>query len=324
MKDIAIIAEVKRSEENCKAHCIIKFDLSLSAPQTIHHVKMLLAADWLGQGRCFRPALPAGRDSRQQLEVRIVKHNAFTLIELLVVIAIIAVLAALLFPTLSRGKQKALGIQCMSNQRQLWLGWRQYADDNNDHVPYCYGTNESTWCPMTGSQWLAQDTTDLSPLARYGLKSGKVWQCPSHRLNGTQNLPALSMSMNWFIGGPEPDFFEVEEFNMGLAKPLTYYHRLSAIPPKLFLLTDLRCATWGNGSFFLDPFGWDYPPNYWFIAWPSISHNNGAAFVFADGHCELHHWRDPRTYDSSMDMVSQSGSVDIGWLQEHATVRLQR
>src|SRR5437762_1407179 len=64
-----------------------------------------------------------------------VSLTAFTLIELLVVIAIIAVLASLLLPALGSAKSKAQGTQCLSNIRQLHIGWATFISDHDDNLP---------------------------------------------------------------------------------------------------------------------------------------------------------------------------------------------
>ena len=63
------------------------------------------------------------------------KRHGFTLIELLVVIGIIAILASLLMPALARAKQKANGIKCLSNIRQVGMAATMYAGDHENELP---------------------------------------------------------------------------------------------------------------------------------------------------------------------------------------------
>jgi prepilin-type N-terminal cleavage/methylation domain-containing protein len=61
--------------------------------------------------------------------------RGFTLVELLVVIAVIALLAALLVPTMARAKEKSRATHCLGNLRQWGLAFRLYGDDYQDCLP---------------------------------------------------------------------------------------------------------------------------------------------------------------------------------------------
>src|SRR2546425_13353601 len=84
------------------------------------------------------------------------REGGFTLIELLVVIAIIAILAAMLLPVLAKAKQKGQGIQCLSNGRQLSLGWMMYAHDSNDRIVYASDDGTGAKNPLNQYAWTSQ------------------------------------------------------------------------------------------------------------------------------------------------------------------------
>lgn len=73
------------------------------------------------------------------------KQYCFTLIELLVVIAIIAILAAILLPSLQSARARGQSSQCMNNLKQLCMATHSYAADNDGHAPFRTGWYQYTW-----------------------------------------------------------------------------------------------------------------------------------------------------------------------------------
>lgn len=289
--------------------------------------------------------------------------QGFTLIELLVVIAIIAILAALLLPALGKSKQKAQGIYCLNNHKQLANAWRMYADDSNDILCYASTINPapdttSNWPDKYGwsgahmdfdptHRWNWDVNYDLArrPLWTYA-KSPNIYRCPAD--HSTLNTPAgvkprvLTMSMNLYVGGFAPYIAGGDVPPLGTdggwpwAAPYMIYSKLSMLvspkgpPDKIFVFLDMRedIINWSN--YMTDMAGYN-PPNsaaYQYSGdMPGIYHNNGCGFSFADGHSELHRWRDAATciplYHTIPYPVRDYGNgnsgADVAWLQDHST-----
>jgi prepilin-type N-terminal cleavage/methylation domain-containing protein len=147
--------------------------------------------------------------------------RAFTLIELLVVIAILALLASLLLPALSRGRESARATACLSNLHQIGTGLQMYVSDNQNRLPVMFDWSANPALNTNGppiNQVLARE-----------VGATNAFRCPSDNANVFQTTGS-SYSWNFLLNGQNADHLQLLGLDFGATQvPLVYdkqdFHR---------------------------------------------------------------------------------------------------
>ena len=229
------------------------------------------------------------------------KPRGFTLIELLVVIAIIALLLAVIIPSLNLAKKKAAAAVCLVNVKNLSLGWYMYQDDNDGNIMNANMAQEYSWIkaprdesgtvlscnqidPVTDEDEIRG--IELGVLWSY-VKSAHAYNCPSDKVkskyDGTEKFVtyAIARALN---GTPmTSDDYIIKKFGEITSPGMRYVFVETAETRNYNMGGQFPMAT----PEFDDRWGWWGPM--------AVNHGDASTLGFTDGHAENRKWRDSYT-----------------------------
>ncbi len=233
-------------------------------------------------------------------------RRAFTLVELLVVVSIIALLIAILLPSLKRARNQAKDVKCRANMHQIGISVNYYSADNQDRLPLIIGS---------GGGFPFRQYQQLFRLMPY-IKDFEIYQCPRaksvgrtatygpHPLPGKpagstssynqgrgQTIDGINYDISYYATMKTDPLFR-EAFNQRL------FPKIDPSGPTMLieeLYTEYWFNDWSDGASGIPAISGNlvnripYPENAVVIAdaidW-NPRHNGGNHFLFLDTHVE--------------------------------------
>ena len=233
---------------------------------------------------------------------------------------------------MAKAKQKAQGIQCINNNRQLGLAWLMYAHDNGDRVVNNYDATFSilkpldTWLP-NGMTWDNSPMTtnflllQFGKLGTYTVKNYAIFKCPADVEPSAAGRRVRSISMNAFVG----------DRGNGLAINPGYqqFRKLRDFrnPASVFVFLDEHPDSINDGFFVFC--GNSDPAN--FSAWsdlPSSLHGAPAVSCSRMAMLKIKRWlasstkRNVKKNTSGLPVTVGSDDRDIRWIADKSTFKL--
>ena len=244
----------------------------------------------------------------------------------------------LLLPALAKAKLKARKAECLSNNKQLQMGWIMYSGEHAERMmpnsPIVGLNNAATswvdsdangqegWSNLKGNTNIG--TLQSALLAPYMGGQIGVYKCPGDTVPSVNGQRLRSVSMNGQMGGVG-ESASVRTEDTGA---LVYYKTtdlLCPVPSDAIIFCDEHPGSINDGYMELDSIGG---------SWPDVPANylggNACGMSFADGHAEVHIWRTAAltspncnvTEGTPVNSISAgTGNADWIWWRMHTACK---
>lgn len=230
--------------------------------------------------------------------------KAFTMIEILVIISVIALLMAILTPSLVKARKQAESVMCLSHIRQLGVAFMCYGLDFNDYAMPSYDPETTSyWWGRIESAGIDHTRGFVWPYLQSNLMKNSVYECPSQKYGSyrLQGKPAsVSDHPKWitstygyngyFLCPPQSPWMNIHHRPWKKLADITQPDQVIAFGDAMLdwdvspLTTDLSNITLIDPPFILDSSGTAWVENT--SPTTCFRHSEKAALLFVDGHCE--------------------------------------